>query len=76
MDIEKVAEETPEKILKVWIDPATGLVDYQTRELAFGLGLEGSLFAILARWFMAYTLPLRGGTLPRRDQSARGHGQR
>ncbi|MEO6695095.1 MAG: ADP-forming succinate--CoA ligase subunit beta, partial [Ignavibacteria bacterium] len=44
VEIEKVAEETPEKIIKVWIDPAVGLRSYQTRELAFGLGLEGSVF--------------------------------
>jgi succinyl-CoA synthetase beta subunit len=40
MEIEKVAEETPEKILKVWVDPAAGFQPYQGRELAFGLGLE------------------------------------
>ncbi len=39
MDIEKVAEETPEKILKAWVDPVTGLSGYQARELGFGLGL-------------------------------------
>ncbi len=39
MDIEKVAEETPEKILKVWVDPVVGLSGYQARELGFGLGL-------------------------------------
>jgi succinyl-CoA synthetase beta subunit len=39
MEIEKVAEETPEKILKVWIDPAVGFQPYQGRELAFGLNL-------------------------------------
>jgi succinyl-CoA synthetase beta subunit len=39
VEIEKVAEETPEKILKVWIDPATGLMPYQARQIAFGLGL-------------------------------------
>ncbi|MGV3722505.1 MAG: ADP-forming succinate--CoA ligase subunit beta [Actinomycetota bacterium] len=39
MEIEKVAEETPEKILKVWIDPAVGFQAYQGRELAFGLNL-------------------------------------
>ena len=39
MEIETVAEETPEKILKVWIDPAVGFQPYQGRELAFGLGL-------------------------------------
>jgi succinyl-CoA synthetase beta subunit len=42
MDIEKVAEETPEKILKVAINPLTGVMPYQSRELAFGLGLEGT----------------------------------
>ena len=41
MEIEKVAAETPEKILKVTIDPATGLMPYQARRLAFGLGLSG-----------------------------------
>jgi succinyl-CoA synthetase beta subunit len=41
MEIEKVAEETPEKILKITINPLTGLQPYQSRELAFGLGLEG-----------------------------------
>jgi succinyl-CoA synthetase beta subunit len=40
MDIEKVAAETPEKILSVAISPAAGLQDYQARQLAFGLGLE------------------------------------
>ena len=41
MEIEKVAAETPEKILKATINPLTGLQPYQSRELAFGLGLEG-----------------------------------
>lgn len=41
MEIEKVAAETPEKILKVTLNPLTGLQPYQSRELAFGLGLEG-----------------------------------
>jgi succinyl-CoA synthetase beta subunit len=40
MDIEKVAEETPEKIFTVAIAPDAGLQDYQARQLAFGLGLE------------------------------------
>lgn len=43
MEIETVAEETPEKILKVWIDPAVGYQAYQGRELAFGLGLDKSV---------------------------------
>lgn len=41
VEIEKVAHETPEKILKATIDPLTGAQPYQARELAFKLGLEG-----------------------------------
>lgn len=41
MEIEKVAHETPEKILKTAIDPLVGVMPYQGRELAFGLGLKG-----------------------------------
>ena len=41
VEIEKVAEETPEKILKAEIDPLTGAQPYQGRELAFKLGLKG-----------------------------------
>ena len=41
MDIEEVAARTPEKILKVAIDPAIGFMPYHGREIAFGLGLEG-----------------------------------
>ena len=41
VEIEKVAEETPEKILKATIDPLVGAQPYQGRELAFKLGLEG-----------------------------------
>ncbi len=44
VEIEKVAEETPEKIIKEWIDPAVGLQAYQIRKLAFALGLEGDAF--------------------------------
>ncbi|MBK7975694.1 MAG: ADP-forming succinate--CoA ligase subunit beta [Deltaproteobacteria bacterium] len=41
VEIEKVAAETPEKILKEVIDPAVGLQPFQARKLAFGLGLSG-----------------------------------
>lgn len=41
VEIETVAEETPEKIHKVYIDPLTGLADFQARQIAFALGLEG-----------------------------------
>ncbi|MCC7461920.1 MAG: ADP-forming succinate--CoA ligase subunit beta [Gammaproteobacteria bacterium] len=41
MDIETVAEETPERILSLTVHPAAGLQPYQCRQLAFGLGLAG-----------------------------------
>jgi len=41
MEIEEVAEKTPEKIIKLAIDPVTGLQPYHARQIAFGLGLEG-----------------------------------
>jgi len=41
MNIEEVAAQTPEKILRVDVDPAAGLQSHQCRELAFGLGLKG-----------------------------------
>ena len=44
VEIEKVAEETPDKIIKEWIDPAVGIQAYQARKLAFALGLEGNAF--------------------------------
>ena len=42
MDIEEVAEKTPEKILRVAVDPATGMQPFHARKLAFGLGLSGA----------------------------------
>ncbi|RME66881.1 MAG: ADP-forming succinate--CoA ligase subunit beta, partial [Verrucomicrobia bacterium] len=44
VDIETVAAETPEKITKVFIDPAVGLQGYQARTVAFGLGFSGDTF--------------------------------
>ncbi len=41
VEIEKVAAETPEKIIKEAVDPAVGIQAYQARKLAFGLGLNG-----------------------------------
>ena len=65
VEIEKVAAETPEKILKTTINPLTGLQPYQGRELAFGLGLEGDqvkqfgkMLAGLARMFVDKDLSL------------------
>ncbi len=44
VDIETVAEETPEKILKEHVDPSIGFQGYQARRLGFGLGLSGKGF--------------------------------
>ena len=44
MDIEEVAEHSPEKILKVLVDPALGLRSFQARQIAFGLGRSGDSF--------------------------------
>jgi len=53
VEIETVAEETPEKILKEWIDPVIGLQGFQARRLAFGLGFEGGAFKQAAKFIMA-----------------------
>jgi succinyl-CoA synthetase beta subunit len=41
MEIEEVAHKSPEKILRVVVDPITGLAPFQSRQIAFGLGLSG-----------------------------------
>ena len=53
MEIEEVAAETPEKILRETIDPAVGLLDFQVRRLAFGLGLAGAAHKNGARFVKA-----------------------
>jgi succinyl-CoA synthetase beta subunit len=44
VEIEKVAAETPEKIIKVYVEPGFGVQPYQLRNIAFKLGLEGEQF--------------------------------
>lgn len=65
VEIETVAEETPEKILKAIIDPLTGAQPYQAREIAFKLGLQGQqvkqftqIFLGLAQLFQDFDLAL------------------
>ena len=53
VEIEKVAEETPDKILKAVVDPALGGQAFQGRELAFKLGLEGKQVNQFAQVFVA-----------------------
>ena len=52
VEIEKVAAETPEKIIKVWIDPLVGMKSFQARKLAFGLSLSGDAFKSAVKIFM------------------------
>lgn len=65
VDIEKVAHDTPEKILKATIDPLVGAQPFQGRELAFQLGLKGDqvkqfvhIFVGLSKLFHDYDLAL------------------
>lgn len=65
VEIEKVAHETPEKILKAVVDPLVGAQPYQAREIAFKLGLEGNqikqfthIFVSLAKLFQEKDLAL------------------
>ncbi len=53
MEIEEVAAETPEKILRETVDPAVSLADFQARRLAYGLGLEGDAFKNGVRFLKA-----------------------
>jgi succinyl-CoA synthetase beta subunit len=53
MEIEEVAEATPEKILKVSVDPATGMLPFHARQLAFGLGLEGKQVGTATNFMLA-----------------------
>ncbi len=53
MDIEHVAEHTPEKILRETIDPAVGFRDFQARNLAFGLGLPPELVSQAVKFMKA-----------------------
>ncbi len=52
VEIEKVADETPEKIVKTWVDPLIGMKSYQARKLAFGLKLEGDAFKESVKLFI------------------------
>jgi succinyl-CoA synthetase beta subunit len=53
VEIEKVAAETPEKILKETVHPALGFKEFQSRKLAFGLGLSGDALKNCVRFLMA-----------------------
>ncbi len=50
MDIEAVAEETPELVLKTYIDPELGMQPFNAREVAFNLGLSGQAFKNMTKF--------------------------
>ena len=53
MDIEEVAEKTPDRIFKEEIDPAVGIMPFQCRRVAFNLGLEGKAFKEMTKFVKA-----------------------
>ena len=53
MDIEEIAENTPEKITKEWVDPTIGLQGFQARKIAFSLGLEGNAFKEMIKFIFS-----------------------
>ncbi len=53
MDIEEVAEHTPEKLHKEWVSPITGLQAFQARKIAFNLGLEGKAHKEMVKFVIA-----------------------
>jgi succinyl-CoA synthetase beta subunit len=59
MEIEKVAAETPELIIKEHVDPATGMLPFQARKLAFGLDLDkqaaGNLAKVIGKLYKVFT---------------------
>lgn len=53
MDIEEVAAQHPDKIVREWIDPGVGLQPFQTRKIAFALGLEGKAFKEMVKFIQS-----------------------
>jgi len=53
MDIEEVAEKTPELIYKEWIDPTVGLQGFQARKIAFNLGLNGQAMKQMVKFVLS-----------------------
>ena len=53
VEIEEVAEETPEKIVKEWVEPGMDLAPNQARRLAFALGFEGNAFKKAVKFIMS-----------------------
>ena len=69
MEIEQVATETPELILRETIDPAVGLLPFQARRLAFGLGLDGEVMVNAVKAMLGLHRLSRNRCVACRDQS-------
>ena len=77
MEIEQVAANHPEKILRVTIDPAAGFSGFHARRLAFGLGLSATQVAAFAKLLPALYAAFTGlDCTDRRNQPAGGHRRR
>ena len=68
MDIEEVAAKTPEKIVRVYIEPGVGLVPFEARQLGFAIGLDG---AQVNKFVKLMTVALRGVRRHRRVAASR-----
>lgn len=60
VDIEEVAENTPEKIIKEWIEPGVGLQGFQARKIAFALGLKGKAFKEMVKFIFSLYAAFEG----------------
>jgi len=60
MDIEKVAEETPDQIFTESVDPGLGLQSYQARKIAYNLGLSGDAFKNMVRFLFSIYAAYQG----------------
>ena len=62
MNIEEVAEKTPELIFKEEIDPKVGIQPFQCRKVAFNLGLSGQAMKQMTKFVRAYTMHMKAAT--------------
>ena len=62
MDIEEVAAQNPERIMRMAIDPASGLSAFHARRLAYWLGLTGTQIAAFGRFLPTFTAPSPSST--------------
>lgn len=53
MDIEEVAATNPEALIKIFVDPAVGLMPYQCRQISFGIGLPGEMAGQMTKLLMS-----------------------